>query len=427
MLAVNQKINKRLSAVKLYRRDYTKGKALNNGDLILLAKVDINGGITAQGGTENWTNKIWDIVTHENVFHRIAINLRKEDIENTVDTYYSETGMEQFENPYTLNIRRVRSALIANNRTFIGGLSYVDDSGNIINYNDRVVFSPVNRYDTFLPSKYYIDVGENDGDDITGMAFWKGMLLVFKNRRTYILDISSADVSEWKYVDKYDQAGATNQNYICTTPYGIAFSNENQVTLFDGNSFKEISLPIKNLWQASWGLNVGIAYHKKYNILLCSLDTYYGYYYFFINNSWIKFYGLGASNNTGLLYDETINDIINLQSTEETPLNTIYRFFSTGLRSPYAKSKWFSLEMPSVNKKWLNAYITYKGSVSLYWYKDGATSASISGTGANSSYSTATIAINKNARIACVRADAKAASTEIYEIGMSVRKMRGVK
>jgi len=258
------------------------------------------------------------------------------------------------------------------------------------------------------------------------------MLLVFKNRRTYILDISSADVSEWKYVDKYDQAGATNQNYICQTPYGIAFSNENQATLFDGNSFKEISLPIKNNWQTTWNIFGGIAFYKKLNLLLSIQNSSGGYYYSFLTNSWGKYYfskTYEAKNQTSIMYDETLNDVIRLTEEDTTgvPIHLVAYFYSGLSTTSYAKSKWFSLEMPSVNKKWLNAYITYKGSVSLYWYKDGATSASISGTGANSSYSTATIAINKNARIACVRADAKAASTEIYEIGMSVRKMRGVK
>ncbi len=428
-IAVNKKINKRVSAIKLYRRDKTKKSKLDNGDMTFLAKIDINGGIEAEGGDANWTNTILNTGGAGDYLHRIAVNLTKEDIENATATYYSETGLEQNEDPDSMTIKQVKSVLIANNRTFVGGFSYTDDSGNNHIYSDRVVYSPVNRYDTLLPNVYYIDVGSNDGDDITALAFWKGILLVFKKRRVYMLDISSADTSEWKFIDKYDQAGAYNQNYVTTTPYGIVFGDQNQITLSTGDEFKEISLPIKDLWQTTWTLQGGIAYHKKMNIVISMLSTGYGYYYSFINNSWCKYTAANIFGySTAFLYDESINDLsIITYNDEGNHWISIIRLFSTGNpSSPYFTTKSFSLESPQLDKKWLNMYITYKGSISAYWYKNGATSASISGTGSNSAYAVAKIALNKTAKVACMRVDLKSASTEIYKVAMTVRPMRGL-
>ena len=80
-------------------------------------------------------------------------------------TYQSLNGYESDEE----TIFKYKTATIANRRCYIGNIARLDTSeaaNNVIEkFNDRIIKSPVNKFDTF-PEGNFLDVTVNDGDEI---------------------------------------------------------------------------------------------------------------------------------------------------------------------------------------------------------------------------------------------------------------------
>ena len=153
---------------------------------------------------------------------------------NEVNSYESETGILQ-ESAITPNNAeldcRYKTSVVANNRLYVGNIM---QNGTV--YGDRMIKSPINKYN-ILPSTNFIDVAINDGDEITGLAYYKDKLLQYKKRKVFVINMSA----DYEYLeDTFDNIGVQRQCQIVTTPMGIAWANSSGCFLYDGQTVKNL-------------------------------------------------------------------------------------------------------------------------------------------------------------------------------------------
>jgi hypothetical protein len=145
---------------------------------------------------------------------------------NEVDSYESETLVKQKDAESLENLTcQYKTAVHVGNRLYVGNIK----QGNKI-YGDRMLKTPVGKYNLF-PASNYIDVAIQDGDEITGLAYYKDRILQFKRKKVFVINVSG----DYEYLeDTFDNIGINKQCQITETPYGIVWVNASGCFLYDG-------------------------------------------------------------------------------------------------------------------------------------------------------------------------------------------------
>ena len=140
------------------------------------------------------------------------------------------------------------SAVVANQRTFLGNVKHKDETGTVTIHSDRVLFSPVGKYDVF-PSNHYIDIGLGDGDDIVNMIETSDRLLVFKTKKLYVVNIGSGSDAGWFIEGEYAYKGIEAKSAAFKTDMGCVWANRNGCYLFDGKQVVDLTEKLSDeLW-----------------------------------------------------------------------------------------------------------------------------------------------------------------------------------
>ena len=145
---------------------------------------------------------------------------------NEVDSYESETLVKQ-EDAESLGklTCQYKTAVHVNNRLYVGNIKQGGKT-----YGDRMLKTPVAKYNIF-PASNYIDVAIQDGDEITGLAYYKDRLLQFKKKKVFVINVSG----DYEYLeDTFDNIGINKQCQITETPYGVVWVNASGCFLYDG-------------------------------------------------------------------------------------------------------------------------------------------------------------------------------------------------
>ncbi len=146
---------------------------------------------------------------------------------------------------------RFKHAVIAKRRLWAANVMIKDKNDNDIIYSDRIVRSPVNKFD-ILPIENSLEAAINDGESITALTEYGDRLLQFKERTLYIINISG----QIEFVEGvYKHMGAPNQRAVCKTDIGVAWVNKNGCFLFDGRQVRNLLEKRGNrvLREATWG------------------------------------------------------------------------------------------------------------------------------------------------------------------------------
>ena len=139
-----------------------------------------------------------------------------------------------------------KHGVVANSRAYIGNVLL-----NSKPYGDRILKSPVFQYDVFAETSY-IDVASNDGDEITALATYGDMLLEFKERKLYLINISK----ELEYMeDVKENAGVKTPAAVCKTPFGVAWVNYNGAYLYNGSEVTQLTMG--KISDSDWNTNIG--------------------------------------------------------------------------------------------------------------------------------------------------------------------------
>ena len=252
-------------------RIYTRKKG-GNGRWILFLDVDWRRGVRSNlfEKYKDETNGFGSAVSTN--FKQVK-NL---DIVNpSLDTYESINGYSQDEESIDFGTDGgYKAATVCARRAWVANVRKND-----VVYDDRVYYTPVNRFGTF-PDSYYLDIGISDGDAFTALHSLGNRLLAFKQKKLYVINVSSTSDAGWYLEAEYEGMGCINQNSVSKTPFGVAWVNSHGVYLFDGQSMpKELTLKLDdNLWnlgqEASNVLyNPSIGYDNKHKQLFVLQDS----------------------------------------------------------------------------------------------------------------------------------------------------------
>jgi len=244
-------------------RVYTRKKD-GNGRWILFLDVDYERGIRK--------NLFEEFVEFTHPSDTDFADVTGLDIVNpSLDTYESINGYSQDEESIDFGTKGgFKAATICARRAWVGNVRKND-----VVFDDRIYYSPVNRFSTF-PDSNFLDIGINDGDSFTALHSLGNRLLTFKQRKLYVINISSTSEAGWYLEAEYDGMGCRQQESVCKTPFGVCWVNDDGVYIFDGQSTpKELTV---NLDDATWRTNQStknpaIGYNNKYKQLNVVQDT----------------------------------------------------------------------------------------------------------------------------------------------------------
>jgi len=189
----------------------------------------------------------------------------------SLDTYESINGYSQEEQSISLgDDGGYKAATICSRRAWI---SNVRKENKV--YDDRIYYSPVNKFATF-PDSYYLDIGINDGDAFTALHSFGNRVLAFKQKKLYVINVSSTSDAGWYLEGEYNGMGCLQQESLTKTPLGICWVNEDGVFIYSGEGVP-VELTQK-LDDATWrtnqsAKNPAIGYNNKYKQLCVVQDT----------------------------------------------------------------------------------------------------------------------------------------------------------
>ena len=133
-----------------------------------------------------------------------------------------------------------KAAVVANQRVFLGNVKHKDETGTTTVHSDRVLFSPVGKYDIF-PSNHYIDIGLGDGDDIVNILETSDRLLVFKKKKLFVVNIGAGNDAGWFIEGEYPHKGINNKAAAFKTDLGCVWANNNGCYMFDGRQVADLT------------------------------------------------------------------------------------------------------------------------------------------------------------------------------------------
>lgn len=313
-----------------------------------------------------------------------------------------------------------KTGVVSGNRAFVANVLYDDGSissnepgsnTEFKHFGDRIMFSQINKYDTF-PNFNYIDVVKGDGEDYVKLSSYGDRLLAFKQRTLQILNIANPSPSGWFLEKIVPYAGVKNPYSVCETEYGVVWANENGAYLFDGNSVANLiedkiaddgstALSGKD-WDTFWkngvtsvdSIAVGYIPKLKQAIFIdkvsdAAVEAENAYYYDLRYKSW--YFGKDAApnaNNDGVTNGGSFTPLVtNMVNTSDGRLLIAYDVQSTDLggngtgkvhitehQTSEQPHKYYRLETPDFDfgdsgrsKKVYSIYIHYRhsGSTSI--------------------------------------------------------------
>ena len=343
------------------------------------------------------TATVWDI--HE----QYLLNF------NEVDSYESQALVKQEDalNKKTMRCR-YKTSVHCNNRLYVGN---VKQDGKV--YGDRMLKTPIGKYNIF-PAGDYIDVAIHDGDDITGLAYFKDKILQFKRRKVFVINISG----DYEYLeDTFENVGVLKQCQVVTTPQGICWVNASGCFLYDGKKLDNLigskigtesfqSNPVgvdNNYWSIGPDDQPAIGYVGSSQKLIIAIDVGdkndtasrainagipEAYQYDFQSKGWtFVFKKLTATQETGTMVTSQghlsnfVNDHNNellyyaisasgdVAAASQNDFNSIYKWDDSSTRSQdsgnqgdmfYLRTKDYDFGSPGVRKKIYKIYVTFK-------------------------------------------------------------------
>jgi hypothetical protein len=276
-----------------------------------------------------------------------------------------------------------KTATVLNRRLYIGNVKYRDPiTGEFVKTNDTVFKSNVNAFDTFL-YKNRIDVEINDGDDIIKLESLNGRLFQFKKKTLYVINLTR-DV---EYLEaNLDYRGIEKDYHVVRGEGFIAWFNRYGVFMYDGEQIRELLLDKKGQKRlSSWSTNYYdpesiIGYIPEQKHIIIANNNQKVLVFDIKSQSW----SYGSKRFTTNIHSNFINlDSGKLSWIEKDGSALKMRYFnpapsyligSTDIDEVAFKTKDFTFDTPSINKKIIGVYINYKNGdgIVVHGFTDGS-------------------------------------------------------
>lgn len=258
------------------------------------------------------------------------------------------------------------TATVVSNKAFYGNIDFKDENDQTIRERNRIVFTDNFKLDEAVVGTKFVDVGKNDGDEITALHSFQNRLYVFKTRNIYIYRIQSAQSVNFILERHIAGTGCLHKHAVTDTPYGICFADNKQVSLLRGLEISEISLLIRDTYQGldlqpnSGGLSLG--YHANINTLIVNYDsTATMYAYNFDTQSWSKFDGHSGTFQSQFVMSDD-QELQTFDITSEKVENLFVSTSNDATSTVKLKTKRFDFGLPDQFKRFTKLHITYLGS-----------------------------------------------------------------
>jgi len=245
----------------------------------------------------------------------------------SLETYEILNGFLPSERKITIsgNGEGYKTAVVANRRCFVANIKTENEDGQTIQMRDRIMYTPVGKFDTF-PRSYFIDVVKGDSEEFIKLEEYSDRLLAFKTRKLYILNIASPSPANWFLEEIKDFSGIEHPHAAVKTEFGICWINKFGLFLYDGNNVTNLlrNKIKESTWQDYVNANTVIGYNPKkyYLVILKSAFATDGdvYVYDFRTGSWVS--GQAA-------FDTNVNRS-NIVSDWNGNMTTTYQNLTTG-------------------------------------------------------------------------------------------------
>ena len=350
-------------------------------------------GGTGAGGYSKWRS--WEYPVAQNPF---VIP----DWTNDESTWYDPPILETYESlngyPHDTKLNaKWKTAVVANGRVYIANIkrqrkSTFDGGGTWLGagessiydpeYQDRIVKSPVGKFDTFPDAPgYTFELSSNDGDEIIKLETFADRLLVFGKYRLQIINIQR-DTEILESVHPYLGLDGGNAGQAVDTGMGIAWVNSQGCYFYDGRNVQSLTdNKIRNMWVGEdefdgspfWLSDLsdvpGIAYDPKTKQIMCiktlsaaGSDSEHILMYSLKTKAW-TYKENALTNNKIKRFTVFRNELIfdnesRIQNWSNTPAD------GAGSGKNIIHTKDFDFGAPAIRKKIYKVHITYKTGVS---------------------------------------------------------------
>jgi len=224
--------NKRITGGRIYWRDSTtKGKWEFLTDISL-----IHGCRTSLD--EEYTG--WRIKQLTTLRCTVSIGAHNLDTFETLNGYPSDV---EFNHIGEAGVG-YKTSVVANRRRFIASVKTKSEvTGLSIHNADRIMYSEINKFDTFVPTNF-IDIGINDGESFIKVESFADRLLAFKERTLYVINIGSGSDTQWFLESEHKNLGIEFNAAVVKTGAGVCWVNKNGLYLYDGSKITNLQTKI---------------------------------------------------------------------------------------------------------------------------------------------------------------------------------------
>ena len=173
-------------------------------------------------------------------------------LSKNVDTYESINGFSH-DTPYIsigADGENYQTSVVTNRRAFIAGVNRYESTGILVNKEDTIMYSEINKFDTF-PTFNFIDIGINDGDKFIKIESFADRLLAFKEKSLYVINIGSGSDTQWFLESEHKNMGVLFHAAVVKIDIGVVWANKNGLFLYDGSLIRNLQTKIlESTWKA---------------------------------------------------------------------------------------------------------------------------------------------------------------------------------
>ena len=315
-----------------------------------------------------------------------------------LETYEIINGFSPDEDSITISGYKegYKTAVITNRRSFVANVrtKFSKDANSDVkeHHGDRIMYTPVNKFDTY-PRSYFIDAVKGDSGSYVKLESFADRLLAYKQDKLFLINIASPQPAGWFLEQVKDFAGCDHPASVQKAEFGVMWANRYGFWLYDGRQF--INLIANKIHEDTWesfytnGTIVGFNPKKNYAVIISdSISTANTdiFVYDFRTASWTKgtnsiFEGAATYSSGAVIsnffvdHDKNLsygvqrlkigNDVNNTSSIDETFTFTEWSETAKGginATSPDAIliTKDLDFGDPGRVKRFYNIIITYK-------------------------------------------------------------------
>jgi hypothetical protein len=224
--------NKRITGGRIYWRDST-----TKGKWELLADISLIHGCRTSLDEEY---KGWVSRQVSSKVCTVSIGAHNLDTFETLNGYPSDV---EFNHIGEAGVG-YKTSVVANRRRFIASVKTKSEvTGLSIHNADRIMYSEINKFDTFVPTNF-IDIGINDGESFIKLESFADRLLAFKEKTLYIINIGSGSDTQWFLESEHKNLGVEFNAAVVKTGAGVCWVNKNGLYLYDGSKITNLQTKI---------------------------------------------------------------------------------------------------------------------------------------------------------------------------------------